>query len=199
MRRRPTTSGRWPELVAAPSPGDGLRLDLLSPTAADRDQQLGERLLGGRRRGRWLGRQDHLLDGRGVDGDGFERAVVGWPGAGRRGDGIDHVHPLHHPAEDGIGPGLVERPCASSSSTMKNWLPWEFGSWVRAMATMPRPYCPTTGSSTMLYPGPPEPGALGVATLDDEAGHDAVEHRAVVEAGARQVEEVLGRDRRRTP
>ncbi len=50
---------------------------------------------------------------------------------------------------------------APSSRTMKNWLPWELGAWVRAMATMPRPYWPTTGSSTMLYPASPDPVPVG--------------------------------------
>ena len=39
---------------------------------------------------------------------------------------------------------------ASSSRTTKNWLPCEFGSGVRAMATMPRPYSPTTSSSAIV-------------------------------------------------
>ena len=45
---------------------------------------------------------------------------------------------------------------------MKNCEPTLSGSAVRAMATVPRPYLAVTGSSLMVYGGPPVPTRPGI-------------------------------------
>ena len=87
---------------------------------------------------------------------------------------------------------------------MKNWLPAESGCAERAMERTPRTCGLALNSALSFQPGPPVPGdargaglGVGAAALDHEALDDAVKRRAVVEAVAGELLEVLdglGRD-----
>ena len=80
---------------------------------------------------------------------------------------------------------------------MKNCEPTEFGSSVRAIATVA---AAVRGRHRLVLDrvaGPAAAGPVRVATLDDEAaGHAPVEHDAVVEAALGERHEVAGGDRR---
>src|SRR5690625_1250627 len=91
-----------------------------------------------------LGRRSAIFaEGGLLDGDGLQGHVLmaGAVAGGHALDGLDHVHALDDPAKDGIA-----QPCASllrwlrkllSATLMKNWAVAEWGSLVRAMATVP--------------------------------------------------------------
>ena len=65
---------------------------------------------------------------------------------------------------------------------MKNWLPAELGSFVRAMESTPRSCLRVVEFGLELVARAAGAGAGGVAALDHEAGDHAVEDHAVVEA-----------------
>ena len=74
---------------------------------------------------------------------------------------------------------------------MKNWQPAELGSLVRAMERTPRACLRGLNSALSVVAGAAGAGAGGVAALDHEAGDDAVEDHAVVEASLREEDEAV--------
>ena len=110
-------------------------------------------------------------------------------------------------ADDLVGVGRPRAAAAAASSrTMKNCEPTR----VRLRSCgpsrpCPRPYVAVTGSSWIVYGGPPVPTSCGSTSgarpywpsppWITKPGHEAVEHDAVVPAALGERDEVAGRDR----
>ena len=170
-------------------------------TSADRDREDGcERRSVGRvvrqDDGRVGWREGHRLDRDRFDEHRIDRRVVGIAAVLPRRDPVHDVHALDDRAEDRVRAGVLERalgPVVEHDEELRSLRVRLRRAGHRDGATLIRADDRLVGDRV---PRAAASGALGIATLDDEPGHEPVEPDAVVVAGLREVEEVLGRDRR---